>query len=44
MNNRTLLLIALLGGVLVLLAVHKGLPVVLFLPLVIPLLWNGRKE
>lgn len=44
MNNRTLLLVALLGGVLVLLAVHKRLPGVFLLPLVVPLFWNRRKE
>lgn len=44
MNNRTLLLIVLISGILVVLALQKGLPVVLFLPLVVPLLWSGRKE
>ena len=44
MNNRTVLLLVVLGGVLALLAACSGLPFVLFLPLVIPLFWCGRKE
>lgn len=43
-NNRTVLLLLVLGGVMALLAACSGLPFVLFLPLVIPLFWCGRKE
>lgn len=44
MNSRALLVVVLLGLVLVLLAAQKGLPFALFLPLVIPFFWAGRKE
>ncbi len=44
MNNRMLLVIVVAGCLLLVLALQKGLPLLLVLPLVIPLFWHGRKE
>jgi hypothetical protein len=44
MNNKMLLMIVVVGCLLLLLAVQKGFPLLLVLPLVIPFFWHGRKE
>jgi hypothetical protein len=44
MNNKMLLMIVVVGCLLLLLALQKGSPFLLVLPLVIPFFWHGRKE